>query len=78
MLGLFEEQTRKNNDVEGVRGKEGGDKIRLGAGLDFYSGWNAKSLEGVELRRDRAAVLRTDCWQAEGEEEIMAAPTGKE
>ena len=30
-----------------------------------------KPLEGVELSSDRAAVLRIDCWQANGEEEMI-------
>lgn len=33
-------------------------------------------MEGVELRSDRAAVLRIDCWQSKGEEEVMLACTG--
>ena len=60
-----------------MRGKQ--KELRLGYGKDlgFYSGWDVKSLEGVELRSDRATVLRIDCWQAKGEEEIMVTCTGK-
>lgn len=60
-----------------MRGKAEGDKIGLRKGLGFNSGCDVKSLEGVERRSDRAAVLRIGCWWAKGEEEIMVACTGK-
>lgn len=61
-----------------MRGKaEGDNKIGCGKDLNFYSVWEVKSLEGVELRGDRAAMLRIDCWETKGEEEIMGAYTRK-
>lgn len=48
-----------------------------GKDLYFYSGWEVKSLEGAGMRSDRAVVLKIDCWQSKGEEEIMGASIGK-